>query len=232
MKNSAAVPLGPASAATAPARPLSTARAAILDRLRSKRSPATVEELARETGQHPNTVREHLEALTLEGLATRSAAAARGRGRPAMLYQASEAPEGSAQYAALAAMLAGEIERLAPDPVGAGREAGVRWAQETFGPSAGPVSADDARRRVLAELERLGFGVEDAGGPTVRLVTCPLLSAARAHSGVVCAVHAGLVEEALRLLGRDDIPSRLEPFAEPGACLLTLGDPAPAEGTR
>ncbi|KHL00828.1 helix-turn-helix transcriptional regulator [Sinomonas humi] len=242
MKNSEADPLGPAPAATTPSRPLSTARAAILDLLRARRSPATVDELARETGQHSNTVREHLEALVLEGLATHAAAAtaaaapaaapgagaySRGsgarRGRPAKLYQAAEAPEGSAQYAALAATLAAEIARLAPDPAAAGRDAGVRWAQDTFGPSTERVPASDARRRVVAELESLGFGVEEAAsGSAIRLVTCPLLAAARVHSDVVCAVHAGLVEEALRLLGHGELPSQLEPFAEPGACLLRI----------
>ena len=185
--------------------------------------PCTVDELAQEAGQHSNTVREHLEALVLEGLAIHAPATTTRRGRPAKLYRAAEAPEASAQYAALAATLAGEIARLAPDPVAAGKDAGVRWARGTLGPSAERVPAGDARRRVVAELEGLGFGVEDtASGDAVRLVTCPLLAAARVHSDVVCAVHAGLVEEALRLLGHGELPSQLEPFAEPGACLLRI----------
>ena len=52
----------------------------------------------------------------------------------------------------------------------------------------------------------------------IRLVTCPLLAAARQQPGVVCGIHQGLVE------GLTDQRYRLTltPFAEPGACVVTL----------
>lgn len=235
MENS---PLGPQPTSPGPATPLSGARAAILDLLRAKSGPCTVEDLSRETGQHPNTVREHLDALVGIDLAELTDGPLLGegrpgrRGRPAKHYRATEHPAGSSGYAGLAGVLASEIARLAPDPNAAGEEAGRSWARQTLGPRPAPVSAADARRRVLAELDELGFGVEPAQagsgvgrGETVRLVACPLLAAARDQPGVVCSVHAGLVEESLRLLGHSDLAPRLEPFAEPGACLLTIGRP-------
>ncbi|MDQ4490486.1 helix-turn-helix domain-containing protein [Sinomonas sp. ASV486] len=268
-------PLGPQPTSPSPATPLSGARAAILDVLRGKEGPSTVEALAREMGQHPNTVREHLEALVGAGLAELADGPLLGevrparRGRPSKRYRAVEQAGGSLGYAELAGALAAELARLAPDPRAAGAEAGRGWARQALGPAPVRVTASDARRRVLAELVELGFGIEavpsrtrraDTGAPggsggeastcgeadtglpantasgsdteveaeaaaTVRLVRCPLLSAAKDQPGVVCSVHAGLVEESLRLLGHDDLGSRLEPFAEPGACLLTIGRP-------
>ena len=52
----------------------------------------------------------------------------------------------------------------------------------------------------------------------IRLVTCPLLEAARQQPAVVCGIHQGLVE------GLTDQRYRLTlaPFAEPGACVVTL----------
>jgi predicted ArsR family transcriptional regulator len=230
-------PLGPQPAAPGPALPLSGARAAVLDLVRARRSPCTVEELAGETGQHPNTVREHLEALVAAGLLEAAAGAPAGqgrRGRPAKRYRPAELAPQAPGYAALAGVLAAEVARLAPDPAAAGAEAGRSWARRALAPAAGPVSAKDARRRVLTELDELGFAIAPAPAPgapadaadsgeRVRLVACPLLAAARDEPRVVCSVHAGLVDESLLLLGQPGLRARLEPFAEPGACLLTIG---------
>jgi hypothetical protein len=44
--------------------------------------------LSAQSGQHPNTIREHLDRLSNGGLVVRTQAAAQGRGHPAGLYSA------------------------------------------------------------------------------------------------------------------------------------------------
>jgi predicted ArsR family transcriptional regulator len=56
----------------------------------------------------------------------------------------------------------------------------------------------------------------------VRLRRCPLLEAARQEPEVVCSVHLGVLEGALEALGSLCVRPTLVPFAEPGACRLTL----------
>ena len=80
--------LGPApSRPPAPVAGLpSRAAAGILDLLAQQSRPMTAAALAEQSGQHSNTVREHLDVLVEHGLATRERAEAAGRGRPAWLY--------------------------------------------------------------------------------------------------------------------------------------------------
>jgi hypothetical protein len=83
-------------------------------------------------------------------------------------------------------------------------------------------------------LTDLGFAPEQDAGPAagaegemtaaqvVHLRRCPLLEAAYQHPDIVCSVHTGLVEGALKAAGDRATTVDLEPFAEPGACRLTL----------
>jgi predicted ArsR family transcriptional regulator len=182
--------------------------------------------------QHPNTIREHLDALVADGLATRQAAEPSGRGRPAWLYAAvplDAEVDGSGgvarEYAGLAAALASHLARSSEHPqedaVEAGTEWGRRLAQDSS-PSAAP-NATAARREVVRLLDGLGFAPDaDARAAVVRLRRCPLLEAAHQHPEVVCGVHLGLVRGALDELGGQPDGTELRPFAEPGACRLDL----------
>jgi predicted ArsR family transcriptional regulator len=76
---------------------------------------------------------------------------------------------------------------------------------------------------VIDLLTELRFEPQPAMQPdTVRLTTCPLLDAARRNPDVVCEVHLGIVRGVLERLGGNPDGTALLPFAEPGACLLTL----------
>lgn len=67
---------------------LSAAQATILDALIDQPESCTVAALSAQIGQHPNTIREHLDRLSSGGLVIRTQAVAQGRGRPAWLYGA------------------------------------------------------------------------------------------------------------------------------------------------
>ena len=73
--------------------PLSRQRLAVLERLRLHGRPATISDLAGGLDAHPNTVREHLDALVDQGLVIRERGQARGRGRPAWRYAAAGEPD-------------------------------------------------------------------------------------------------------------------------------------------
>jgi len=218
---------------------LSTARAGILDVLIDQPEPCTVAALSALIGQHPNTIREHLDSLSVSGLVIRTQAAAQGRGRPAWLYSASPevgSNEGSREYAALASALAGQIGRSSLRPEADAIEAGRMWGQE-LARDAQPGDEQDAvspartsavaiRRKVVTLLDGLGFAPSpDARVGVVKLRRCPLLEAAHRNPQVVCAVHLGFARGALDELGAD--PDQTEqtallPFSEPGACRLDL----------
>ncbi|MDQ1536434.1 MAG: hypothetical protein QOE58_827, partial [Actinomycetota bacterium] len=104
-----------------------------MDVLIGQPQPCTVAALSAMTGQHPNTIREHLDGLTEAGLVTRTRAAAQGRGRPAWLFSAAReagSGSGSREYAALAAALASHIARTSRKPRVDAIEAGRAWGRE------------------------------------------------------------------------------------------------------
>jgi predicted ArsR family transcriptional regulator len=215
-----------------PRRPLSPSRRGILDQLRDQPEPVTQAALVRVTDLHPNTVREHLEGLVRAGLVRRFAAAPSGRGRPAWLYEttqegADDSPGAPSEYAGLATALAGTIAETSADPRADAVLAGEAWGRELVrnrGASTGASSPEDARDRVVAMLDDLGFGPrQESDDPAeVHLTHCPLLAAAHKHPEVVCGVHLGIVRGALTEYGVTPDGAALEPFALPGSCQLLL----------
>jgi predicted ArsR family transcriptional regulator len=218
---------------------LSAAQATILDALIDQPEPCTVAALSAQIGQHPNTIREHLDRLANGGLVVRTQAVAQGRGRPAWLYSAERAvgsDHEAREYAVLASVLAAQIGRISAQPEVDAIEAGRMWGREMVrGSKLGPGelcgevvsrSAVATRRTVVTLLDELGFAPSaDARVSVVRLHRCPLLEAAHRNPEVVCSVHLGLVRGALDELGAE--PGRTEdialrPFSEPGACRLDM----------
>ncbi|SDC92376.1 transcriptional regulator [Sanguibacter gelidistatuariae] len=231
-------------------RRLTPAQSAILDHLVDQPEPCTVTALAEMMHQHPNTVREHLDALVAASAATRTPAPTTGRGRPAWLYEATieaRLSEDAQEYASLAAALAGHIARTSANPAADADAAGMEWGRDLIRTAMasgdmdedmddmggvagdGDHRADDpaaelcARRRVVTLLDELGFSPEaDDDATVIRLRRCPLLAAAHLHPEVVCGVHLGLAQGALAELGAASEGLTLLPFAERGACRLHL----------
>jgi predicted ArsR family transcriptional regulator len=214
---------------------LSGQRLRVLEYVRAH-SPVRVADAATALELHPNTVREHLDAVVGLGLAERSTATALGRGRPAALYRVSAADPAVAvrDYAGLATALAGHLARTSAHPERDARAAGIEWGRELI--YEWNEAGSDPRQSVLEALTRLGFAPDHEGRTPgarrgIALRRCPLLDAARRYPTVVCQVHLGIVEGMLERLGA---PSGrgldLIPFAEPGACRLFLPDPAVRHG--
>ncbi|OBG27298.1 transcriptional regulator [Mycobacterium alsense] len=206
---------------------LSGQRLRVLEYVRAH-SPVRVADTAVALDLHPNTVREHLDAIVGFGLVERASATAVGRGRPAVLYRASAADPTVAvrDYAGLATALAGHLARSSAQPERDARAAGVEWGRELIDESS--EAGDDARQSILKALDRLGFAPDvDSDDPRgIALRRCPLLDAARRYPTVVCQVHLGIVEGMLERLGvQRQAGLDLIPFAEPGACRLFLPDP-------
>ena len=81
----------------------------------------------------------------------------------------------------------------------------------------------------------LGFAPEPAGDTAdrIRLRHCPFLELAEEYSSTVCPLHLGLMQGALTEIRAPIAATRLEPFAEPSACLVHLSPThRPAAGTR
>lgn len=205
---------------------MSVSRRSLLEMLRNQPEPTTQAALVKLAGLHPNTVREHLSALVGQGFVRRERAVPSGRGRPAWLYETTgEVHPADSDYAELAAVLAASLARSSADPAKAGAEAGTDWGRELArNRGAAPSTPAAAREQVMTLLDDLGFAPEsDPVEPRhVRLTRCPLLEAAHRHPDVVCGVHLGIVQGAFAEYGVEATDTDLLPFAEPGACRLTL----------
>jgi predicted ArsR family transcriptional regulator len=217
-------------------RNLSKARVRILELLSD--GPCTVSSLAVLTGQHENTIREHLDALVDEELAIKYQSTEHLRGRPAWLYRLADQRDQfrTGEYAGLASALAGSIARSSSHPNDDAIEAGRTWARElvrdaALNPDKNPgdstkLSAIATRRKVISLLIRLGFAPKHNVGLTKnKLTRCPLLDAARQYPDIICNVHLGIIRGALNEFGATTTEidkADLQPFSEPGSCLLRM----------
>jgi predicted ArsR family transcriptional regulator len=179
-------------------------------RLLDEHGPLDVHELGERLGLRPNGVRRHLALLTRAGLvAAAPGDSLPGRpGRPRLRY----APTGDrVGYPLLADMLAGALARGGdPDAVEA---EGARWGRRLVGPDGDTL---------IALLDRLGFAPEATAsddGVRVDIHRCPFIETARAHPGVVCSLHLGLMRGALAELGEPLEAQRLDPLVEPTLCV-------------
>lgn len=187
---------------------MSAQRRQMLDVLAAQPEPTTVDELAAMTGLHANTVRSHLDGLAEDGIVSRTSVRSGRRGRPSWRYRVvPDRMSGAPEYVGLAMVLADQIATLSDDPGAAARAAGERWAAEIPGEGT-------STTHVVELLDDLGFAPQREGAD-IRLLQCPLLSAARRNPEVVCGVHEGLIRGRLH----DGESGRLESFAGPGYCM-------------
>ena len=208
--------------------PLGASRARVLDLLRAG-GPLGVQEVAGQTGMHPNTARFHLEALVEAGLAERAPQARPTPGRPSMAYQAtgSDGPAGQRRYRLLAEMLTCMITGVMALRGGAATDAGREWGRYLTEQPPPYQRFDDGQaiERLTGALREIGFAPEavtEGGRRQLRLRQCPFREVAEHHQDVVCALHLGLIQGVLTELRAPVTAGRLLPFAEPSVCIVEL----------
>lgn len=220
----------------APGRELSPRRRAVLDAVRDAVTPPGVTEVADLLSVHPNTVRFHLDALVAEGRIERAEEERSGPGRPRTVYTSRQGMDrgGERRYRLLARMLLSQLESTGPDAAAAATAAGRSWGRYLVEqpPSARRPTVREALDKLTALLADLGFDPQltrDGEPPgTVRLRHCPFLELAEEYGTIVCPLHLGLIQGALTELRAPVQATRLEPFAEPDACLVHLAAPTAA----
>jgi predicted ArsR family transcriptional regulator len=207
-------------------------RRAVLDLLRTADRPLAVNEVAESLGVHPNTVRFHLDALVAVGAIHRSIEQGAGPGRPRTVYTPRPGMDrgGARDYRLLARMLLSNLATQGPSAEAAVTETGRAWGRflmATPPPSQHPSAAESAAR-LAALLDDLGFAPtpeqydEHETPARLRLRHCPFLELAEEHGHLVCPLHLGLMQGALAELDAPLAATRLEPFAEPDACIAHL----------
>jgi len=201
-------------------------RLRILEILQETEAPLDARELAARVGLHLNTARSHLRLLAEAGLVSARREKRTRPGRPRVLYEAAaEPPDESAlaSYRLLAQILASSLSSE-PNPSARAEQAGRAWGAHLVRkpPPATSISKQQALAEVIRLHEQYGFKTElrqAKRGHEIVLKRCPLQEVATSYQTIICSVHLGLIRGALAELPAGVQADRLEPFAEPGACV-------------
>ena len=197
-------------------------RSRLLAVLRASATPLGIRELGSAVELHPNTVREHLQLLADAGLVTREVVSSGGRGRPAIRFTLQpDALAGEARpYATLSRVLADQLAEL-PNASAAARRAGRRWGKAMAAGMSPAPTREAATQRIVELLDEAGFAPEAPSEPgaTVRLRNCPFGTLAVGREPIICGVHLGLMQGALREMDAPLDAASLEPFVTPDLCL-------------
>lgn len=194
---------------------ITAARARVLDRLRSRLEPWSIPELADNLDLHRNTVREHLTALTEDGLAEYTEVRSPGPGRPARHYGATALGSGI-DYLEMAIAMAETVAEL-PNASEFIRRTGSAWGERL----AAHFDETDPDLDLLGRLGELGFAPRRLDDQTIEFGSCPVLAAARRNMQVVCGIHAEVVY-ALARPTMGELQVDLCPWGSPTGCLVQL----------
>lgn len=209
-----------------PVARLSAAQVRALNLFEPDEGPVSIHVLAERSGQHPNTLREHLQALVERGLVRTDTGVPSGRGRPPLLYEAvplERVRPHARAYGLLATALAEHIARTSPnaaeEAIDSGRRAGVQLARSGEVTLPENASSMDA---LVELLTHLGFAPVQHGN-RVALGICPFLQVATSVPTVVCNAHLGIVQGFFDANG-DTSRLRLNALPKGGMCEVVVVD--------
>jgi predicted ArsR family transcriptional regulator len=205
-------------------------RVRILEVIREAAAPLDARQLGTRVGLHVNTVRSHLHLLAEAGLVSARREARTRPGRPRVLYEATAeapAPPAPASYRLLAQILASSLAGSERDPGARAEQAGRAWGAHLVErpPPFTSISQQETIDHVVRLHQEHGFRPElrrAPSGPEIVLRRCPFQEVATTYQAVICPLHLGLIRGALTELQTDVEADRLEPFAEPGACVAHI----------
>ena len=198
----------------------------------------TIHKVTELLGGHPNSARQHLDALTgLALLSAKDVQSDRPGRRPrgyslTSLGRQSLGANRVDESRELADVFASYLVAHGSGPKEAqeiGRAWGTKRADElSESQSEQPLDA------VIEVLDILGFNpstVSTEQGDAVVLRTCPLLDLAHGSTEFVCNIHQGLIDGVMRRIGaREGV--ELLPFSEPDGCRLNLSPPPEKDHNR
>ena len=199
----------------------------MLEVLQEAKAPLDARELGTRVGLRLNTVRSHLRILAEAGLVSTRREERTRPGRPRVLYEAAAEPldaRALASYRLLAQILASYLAGAERDPSARAEEAGRVWGAHLVHkpPPFTSISKQETIDEVVRLHEQFDFRPqlrEAKSGQELLLKRCPFQEVASTYQAVICSVHLGLLRGALAELGTGVEADRLEPFAEPGACI-------------
>jgi predicted ArsR family transcriptional regulator len=199
-------------------------RLRILELLQQAEAPLDARQLRARVGLHLNTVRSHLRVLTDAGLVTARREERSHPGRPRVLYEAAAEPPAEpalAGYRLLAQILASSLGSARNHSARA-EEAGRMWGAHLVRkpPPFSSISKQETIDELVHLHEQYGFKAELRQATNeIVLKRCPFQEVATSYQTIICPVHLGLIRGALAQLASGVEAERLEPFAEPGACV-------------
>lgn len=170
----------------------------------------TVSELVSATTLHPNTIREHLQRLMDEGYVFSETEHRTTRGRPRVLYSASDGEQSCSMIQRRKARAAAERGDL----------------MRRVLPGETPELRTDALHQIDALVEDLidsGFDpLVDERELTIDLTPCQHASAQAEHREVLCSVHLGIMQSVLNAAGGPLSVDGMRSSCDPTQCIVQL----------
>lgn len=198
----------------------------------------TITQVATHLGGHPNSARQHLDALVSLNLLTAVDVQSDRPGRRPRGFTLTAAGRQSLgagrvdESRELADVFASYLVATGNGPHEA-QEIGRAWATKR----ADDLSVEQKERpldAVIEVLDILGFdpsAVHTEQGDAVILRTCPLLHMAHGSPEFICNIHQGLIDGVLRHIGaREGV--ELLPFSETDGCRINFTAPRRPEARR
>lgn len=193
------------------------ARARVIHALIEAANGVSAHDMAAHLDLHPNTVRNHLDALVAQGCAHAISERSGERGRPRTLY--SPVPERLTPLHVLDQAL--DKAHISASPGDVAAAAAATWLAANHARLT-EATGDQAVSNAVDALEQLGFeAASDAVGDHIDVTECPYTPLIATHPEI-CAIHAEVIAQILATSNETVGLKELEVWPRPGLCRANL----------